>query len=52
MGKTKLFEIAELAPSESADLPARQKECVAEFKEYARKHALELGYLYDAAFGN
>lgn len=51
MEKSKLFEIAALSESESAELPERQKARLAEFKEYAKKHAMDLGYLYDAAFG-
>ncbi|MBI2907017.1 MAG: hypothetical protein HYX92_05115 [Chloroflexi bacterium] len=51
MDKSKLFEIAALSDSEAADLPERQKKRLAQFREYAKKHAMDLGYLYDAAFG-
>ena len=51
MDTSKLFEMAQLSDSEAASLPDRQKERLEEFREYAKKHAMDLGYLYEATFG-
>ncbi len=51
MDMSKLFEMAQLSDSEAADLPERHKERLQEFREYAKKHVMDLAYLYDAAFG-
>lgn len=52
MDKSLLFEMLELSDSEAAELPERQKERLAELREYAKTHVRELAYLYDAAFGS